>query len=119
MANYSVISDNILSNTYYSPCYGVYITSTRHNNVISGNTFLKSGIGFETKNLDQNTVTDNIVNGKSLVYLEGESGNLIFKYWPNSFKKGLIISLITLSLIVLFFILRYYMCYKDFAKSQT
>ena len=77
LANYSVISDNILSNTYYNPCYGVYITSARHNNVISGNTFLRSGLGFETKNLGQNTVTDNTVNGKSLVYLYGESGIIL------------------------------------------
>ena len=77
LSNYSIISGNILSNTYYYPCYGVYITSARHNNVISGNTFLKSGLGFETKNLGQNTVTDNTVNGKSLVYLEGESDKVI------------------------------------------
>lgn len=38
------------------------------------------------------------------VYLEGDSGDLIFKYSPKSFRKGAIIGGFTLILIIIFFV---------------
>ncbi len=40
----------------------------------------------------------------SAVYLEGYTGELRFEYTPKSFRKGLTISLITLILIIVFFV---------------
>lgn len=53
----------------------------------------------------------------SAVYLEGESGELRFKYSPKSFRRGLTISLITLFLIVIFFI-GYYIRNKSTIKQS-
>jgi len=46
----------------------------------------------------------------SAIYLEGEQGELIVKYSPKSFRNGLIILLITLSLIITYF--SYHLLYK-------
>jgi nitrous oxidase accessory protein len=71
LANNSIISDNILSNIGYGTCFGIYISALRNNNRIENNIFVKTGLGFDTEELGQNIVVDNVVNGKPLVYLDG------------------------------------------------
>ena len=44
----------------------------------------------------------------SAVYLEGEKGKLVFKYNPSSFRTGRIITLISISVLLIYFIYRVY-----------
>jgi len=86
----NTISGNIASNNHhgiylYSSCNniilgntvsnnertGIGIVSYSHNNTITGNTFVNDGLFI--RDHYQNTVEDNTVNGKPLVYLEDAS----------------------------------------------
>jgi len=49
--------------------YGIWLSSSCSNNIISGNTFTDDGLGVESSY--NNSVEYNTVNGKPLVYLEG------------------------------------------------
>ncbi|UCD13480.1 MAG: right-handed parallel beta-helix repeat-containing protein [Thermoplasmatales archaeon] len=87
-SNHNIISNTIISNDYYGIAiqdslentitnntlldnfYGVYLYQSI-NTTITGNSFSKNGL--TVHNSYQNTVSDNIVNGKPLIYLEEES----------------------------------------------
>jgi parallel beta-helix repeat protein len=62
-SNNSVSGNNITGNNYYG--IGLYYSS---NNSVSGNTFVNDGL--VVSDSYGNVVTDNLVNGKPLVYLE-------------------------------------------------
>ncbi|MCK4736162.1 MAG: right-handed parallel beta-helix repeat-containing protein [Methanophagales archaeon] len=65
---------NIFNNTVSNNYAGIGLSSSS-NNTITGNTFVNGGlIAFDSY---QNTVKDNTVNGKPLVYLENQSGQTI------------------------------------------
>jgi len=53
----------------------------------------------------------------SAVYLNGEDGEITFEYKPKSFRKGLIISSLTLILIILYFSYRFWKRKKKKEKS--
>lgn len=62
---------------------------------------------FEGWNPKINGKTKNIIraNGiNSVVYLDGEKGNMKFKYAPKSFRNGAIITLLTLTIAISYFI---------------
>ncbi|MBN2099418.1 MAG: right-handed parallel beta-helix repeat-containing protein [Dehalococcoidia bacterium] len=64
----NTVSGNTFSDTGY---YGLDLGSESSENVIAGNVFTHSGLYVSARH---NTVEDNTVNGKPLVYLEGVSG---------------------------------------------
>ena len=67
----------ITSNTFNIDTIGILINNSRYN-IISGNIFIGSGIVFTIDSISiGNTIVDNIVNGKPLVYLEDETGATI------------------------------------------
>jgi parallel beta-helix repeat protein len=67
--------NNLISgNTLISNPYGIYLFGLS-NNLISGNTFINDG--FRVEFSYQNTVENNTVNGRPLVYLEGGSDRVI------------------------------------------
>jgi len=68
-SNYNIISDNIISNSYYGIKLG------GHNNLIHGNAFINSGLYLDGSY--QNTVTANTVNSKPLVYLQEKSNVIV------------------------------------------
>jgi len=70
-SNNNSISDNIIS----SNGYGIYLRYS-NNNSISNNEFINDGLFVEYSY--GNIVEDNTVNGKPLVYLEGESDEFIY-----------------------------------------
>jgi len=64
-------SNNIISeNNIVNKKWGIVLAAS-DNNVVSGNVFVNNGL--IVSNSYQNTVVDNTVNGKPLVYLEGVS----------------------------------------------
>ena len=65
----NTISGNVFSNNTY---FGIGLGGTQ--NVVTGNDFTNDGLFVEGR---QNTVQDNTVNGKRLVYLEGVSGTTV------------------------------------------
>ena len=65
-----VVDNNTCENNYA----GIYLSSS-NNNLISGNTFINDGL--LVRDSYQNTVENNTVNGRPLVYLEGESDQVI------------------------------------------
>jgi len=72
-------SDNVISNnniiSILDTCYAGIELSESTNNVIQDNTFVKNGL---VRFLSyQNTVTGNTINGKPLVYLEGETNKVV------------------------------------------
>ncbi|RLI40422.1 hypothetical protein DRO59_09320 [Candidatus Bathyarchaeota archaeon] len=87
-SNNSIVGNNITNNVYgvwiYFSCnnsvsgnnitnnnsYGILVGYSSNNN-ISGNTFIEDGLTVAISY--DNTVVDNLVNGKPLVYLEGDS----------------------------------------------
>ena len=66
----NTVTNNNISNNYR----GIYLHSY-NSNTITGNTFLNDGIF--VRDSYQNTVINNTVNGKPLVFLEDESNKLI------------------------------------------
>jgi parallel beta-helix repeat protein len=66
-SNNNTIAGNTVSNNDYA---GIYLEESSNNN-IAGNTFVNDGLFVDSSY--QNTVEDNIVNGKPLVYLEDVS----------------------------------------------
>ncbi|KAF5430130.1 CASH domain-containing protein [Candidatus Methanophagaceae archaeon] len=64
----NIILGNTVSNNEHT---GIGIVSYSHNNTITGNTFVNDGLFI--RDHYQNTVEDNTVNGKPLVYLEDAS----------------------------------------------
>lgn len=63
------------SNPFSEDYYGIYLMDC-WNNIISNNSFFNAGVFISLENICNNIVTDNTVNGKSLIYLSNES-NLI------------------------------------------
>ncbi|KAF5438154.1 CASH domain-dontaining protein, partial [Candidatus Methanophagaceae archaeon] len=61
----NIITGNTASNNHLS---GICLWDSSNNNIIKGNTFVNDGLSVSYSY--QNTVEDNIVNGKLLVYLE-------------------------------------------------
>jgi hypothetical protein len=55
-------------------------------------------------------------NAISAVFLQGEKGKLIFKYYPDSFKKGKIITIITALILIIYLI---YIAYSKIKKRST
>ena len=70
LADYTTIRDNILSNT----TKGVFLYSD--DNIITNNSFIHDGI-YVYLDANDNIIKDNTVNGKTLVYLEGETNRRI------------------------------------------
>ena len=66
-SNNSITGNNVSDN--YDD--GISLDTSSSNNTISGNTFVNDGLSVDDSY--QNTVEDNIVNGKPLVYLEDAS----------------------------------------------
>jgi len=66
-SNNNIISDNIISNNH---C-GLELSFSANNNIIKNNTFFNDGL--YVYDSYHNTVFNNTVNGKPLVYLENES----------------------------------------------
>jgi parallel beta-helix repeat protein len=64
----NTVSHNIILNTYY----GIYTTDAS-GNIISDNSFFGSGLYLSDETVWENTVLNNTVNGKPLVYLDDES----------------------------------------------
>jgi parallel beta-helix repeat protein len=71
-SNSNTIADNTITNTYY----GIYLTNACHN-IISNNSLFNSGLFISDDPVWNNTVTNNRVNSKPLVYIEGESNFVI------------------------------------------
>lgn len=71
------ISDNIISNELTEMYHWGISIHRSYNNIISGNTFIKTGIKFYGGLLYNNTVYNNTVNGKPLVYLQEQSDKVI------------------------------------------
>ena len=63
----NTLSDNTVKNNAYGICLGY---SNNYHNTIANNTFINGGLSVSGK---RNTVENNIVNGKPLVYLEDMS----------------------------------------------
>jgi parallel beta-helix repeat protein len=68
----NTISDNTISNIYH----GIYITDAS-DNIISYNIFSNSGLFISGNEVWNNIVINNMMNGKPLVYLYGESDLLL------------------------------------------
>ena len=66
-------SNTIISNNLSINNYGIYIDDSTQN-TITNNSFIKDGIYV---NANKNVIDNNTVNGKPLVYLEGESDTVI------------------------------------------
>jgi parallel beta-helix repeat protein len=64
-------NNTITGNTFFSNGIGIYLFSYSNNNTITGNTHVNDGLSVYKS--CQNTVKDNTVNGKHLVYLEDAS----------------------------------------------
>jgi parallel beta-helix repeat protein len=64
-SNYNIISENTVTN---GVC-GIWLHSSSNNNSVSGNTFTDAGLSVWDSY--SNTVENNTVNGRPLVYLEG------------------------------------------------
>jgi len=76
----NIISGNTFTNNYNHPLandyYGIYLMDC-WNNIISNNSFFNSGVFISLDNVCNNIVTNNMVNGKPLVYLYNESNRVI------------------------------------------
>ncbi len=75
----NLITNNVFSNTYPNPftddIYGIYLMDG-WDNIIAQNSFFNSGVYISLENICDNTVTDNIVNNKPLLYYSDQA-NLI------------------------------------------
>jgi parallel beta-helix repeat protein len=76
----NIVSGNTFTNIYYSPLsndlYGIYLMDC-WNNIISNNSFFKAGIFISLENVCNNIVTQNMVNGKPLIYFYNQSNGVI------------------------------------------
>ena len=68
--------NSIDGNTFLQNRFGVAIYPGSHHTILSNNTFLNDGL-FILNQSYANTVVNNTVNGKPLLYLEGQSNNVI------------------------------------------
>jgi parallel beta-helix repeat protein len=69
--SYPGCTNTIYHNNFVNNTYGMYLQQLS-NNTISGNSFWNDGLFVQDSY--ENSVVDNLVNGKPLVYLEGASG---------------------------------------------
>jgi len=65
----SISGNNISGNNITNSWWGIYLASSSNHNSISGNTF--TNLGLYVSDSYQNSVENNTVNGRPLVYLEG------------------------------------------------
>jgi parallel beta-helix repeat protein len=108
-ANFTKIFDNIFSTKdIYNFPDGIYITSARNNNQIYENSFIKTGLSISADIEGDNIITDNIVNGNSLVYLDSVSdqsiesaGQIILKDCENISMHNIVIKNTPRSIMVL------------------
>ncbi|MFZ2071352.1 MAG: NosD domain-containing protein [Halobacteriota archaeon] len=68
-------SNNIKRNNVYNSNGGIYLDDSSDNNAITDNTFVNTGLFVHYSY--QNTVAENTVNGKPLVYLEDASDTVV------------------------------------------
>ncbi|MEM2945619.1 MAG: NosD domain-containing protein [Thermoproteota archaeon] len=68
-------SNKVTGNTFENSSNGVYLGSSSNGNELVGNRFVNCGL--RVADSDSNMVADNTVNGKALIYLEGESGRTV------------------------------------------
>jgi parallel beta-helix repeat protein len=69
----NIISDNTITNTYFGLC----LTGYASDNFISQNAFINSGVLINGDSVGNNIVTDNTVNGRSLLYIDNESNAVL------------------------------------------
>jgi len=74
----SSITNTVANNTCFSSIYGLYLQSSG-NNSVRMNTFLECGLFItgDPAQCDQWQVTDNTVNSRPLVFVEGQTGVIV------------------------------------------